>query len=195
MASRPSRYQLRWSPRNLFSAQNASAPARGPSMRPMPPMTTKLRCSFASAQPWRRSRCFAGDPWDGVISGAGHALVGGPCRQAAQLLVDRGGVGGGHVEQLPEAGGPEVGWLVAVDPVACAHGARQLQRQALGLGALHGVGQLACGTQNARAIGPQPIALADQTEFDRVPVQAAEQFAGPQFPGFEAALAVALHVV
>jgi transposase len=46
-----------------------------------------------------------------------------------------------HVKQLLEAVDHKVGLLERVDLVAGAHGARQLQRQALRLGALHGVRQ------------------------------------------------------
>ena len=70
-------------------------------------------------------------------------------RQPAQPLIDRREVCRRHVKELLEAVDDKVGLLVAVDLVARAHGALQLQRQALRLGALHGVGQLARGAEDA----------------------------------------------
>lgn len=71
-------------------------------------------------------------------------------------LVDGREVCRRHVKQLLEAVDHEAGLLERVDLVAGAHGARQLQRQALRLGALHGVRQFTRRTEDARTIGPQP---------------------------------------
>ena len=60
---------------------------------------------------------------------------------AFQRLVDGREVCRRHVKQLLEAVDHKVGLLERVDLVAGAHGARQLQRQALRLGALHRVRQ------------------------------------------------------
>ena len=63
--------------------------------------------------------------------------VGGDFGQVPKALVNRREIRRGFVEQLLETLDDKVGLLVAVDLVAGAHHAFNVQWQALGLGALH----------------------------------------------------------
>ena len=89
----------------------------------------------------------------------------------------------------------EVGLLVGVDLVESAHGALQLQRQAVRLRAVDAVFQLADRAQNARTIGAHAAILTNQAKLHRVPVQTREHFAGTQFGGLQPALTVGLNEV
>lgn len=116
-------------------------------------------------------------------------------RHPPKPLIHRRKVRRRHVKQLLKAVDHKIRLLIAVDLVARAHGALQLQRQALRLWALHGIRQFARRTQDARAIRTQSTGLPDQPELDGVPVQAAQHLARPQSLRLQAALAVTLHIV
>src|SRR6476646_5610982 len=169
-------------------SENALATARP--RFPDAPVTRTLRSVSCMALP--RTVGAAAALEDAVLR---QDLAGLELRLAAHRGVDRCEIDARELEQLVDAPDHEVGLLEVVNAVARAHHAGELEADAVGRRVVEREHALGVGGGNARAVDAHAVAAVDQSELDRVPVDAREIGQHAELLRAQAAVAVGLDVV
>src|SRR5215470_8093912 len=94
--------------------------------------------------------------------------------QTANALIQGTKVDARQLQQLLQVSEHEIGLLEVVDAVVRAHHPPKVEADAVGGRIVEGEDTLGVGGGDAGAINAQPSALLDQSELDRVPVDACQ---------------------